>query len=321
MRTPLVLLAILAAVTLALCVCTGTLASRAELDFPDTGKFVEVEGLRLRYVEKGSGQPVVFLHGVYGGLEDFTSTIFDDAARHCRAIAFDRPGHGYSDRPDHGMCGPAEQARILHKALAKLGVERPILVGFSWSGALVTSYTLQFQDDVAGLMTINGVLYEWDGITSPVTALAGLPILGRWMAHTIALPFGLFSRESSVANAFRPALVDPRFRGSPIALALRPRDFLVNNQEMRALKPSLRIASPHYGEITVPYTIVAGTGDRVTHFDFHAVPMHRAVAGSRLVAIEGGGHQVMYSHSAQVLAALTGLLDDVARRDAASSRR
>jgi pimeloyl-ACP methyl ester carboxylesterase len=321
MRTPLLLLAILAAITLALHLCTRSLAAQAERDFPDTGKFVEVEGLHLRYVEKGSGQPVVFLHGIYGGLEDFTSTIFDEAAKHCRAIAFDRPGHGYSDRPDHGACGPAEQARILHHALTKLGIERPILVGFSWSGALVTAYTLQFQDDVAGLMTINGVLYEWDGITSPVTALAGLPLFGRWMANTIALPFGLFSRQSSVANAFSPALVDARFGGSPIPLALRPRDFLVNNQEMRALKASLRITSPHYGEITVPYTIVAGTGDRVTHFDFHAVPMHRAVAGSRLVAIEGGGHQVMYSHSAQVLAALAGLLDEVSRRETSASGR
>lgn len=321
MRTILLLLTILGVVTLGLNLWTRRLIAAAERDFPATGKFVEVEGLRLRYIEKGAGQPVVFLHGVYGGLEDFQASIFDEAAEHCRAIAFDRPGHGYSDRPDRGPCGPAEQARIVHRALTKLGVERPILVGFSWSGALVTSYVLQFQDDVAGLMTINGVLYEWEGITSPVTALAGVPLLGTWLANTVVLPLGLASKDSGVANAFFPAAVDPRFVSSPIPLALRPSEFLANAQEMRVLKPALRLVSPHYGEIKVPYTIVAGTGDRVTHLDFHAVPIHRAIAGSRLVAIEGGGHQVMFSHSAQVLAALEDLLAEVARRESATQSR
>ena len=45
-------------------------AAQAELDYLPKGRFVTVDGVRLHYVEKGTGPPVVFLHGNGAMAED-----------------------------------------------------------------------------------------------------------------------------------------------------------------------------------------------------------------------------------------------------------
>ena len=85
-------------------------ARKAEREHPPTGRFVTVDGVRLHYIEKGEGPPVVLLHGNVVTAEDFrTSGVLELLARRHRVIAFDRPGFGYSDRP-HGSAWSARCA-------------------------------------------------------------------------------------------------------------------------------------------------------------------------------------------------------------------
>lgn len=53
----------------------------AERRFPPIGKFIEVDGVRLHYVEKGSGPALVLLHGQGALLQDFTQTILEPLAK------------------------------------------------------------------------------------------------------------------------------------------------------------------------------------------------------------------------------------------------
>ncbi|HYO60986.1 MAG TPA: alpha/beta hydrolase, partial [Actinomycetota bacterium] len=50
------------------------LAKKAERDNPPMGKFIEVDGVRLHYVERGSGRPLVLLHGNGSMAQDFLSS-------------------------------------------------------------------------------------------------------------------------------------------------------------------------------------------------------------------------------------------------------
>ena len=74
---------------------------QVERRHPPTGRFIEVDGLRLHYLEQGVGTPVVLIHGNVVTAEDWIlSGVLDQvAAQGHRVIAFDRPGYGYSDRP------------------------------------------------------------------------------------------------------------------------------------------------------------------------------------------------------------------------------
>jgi hypothetical protein len=68
------------------------LAKKAERDNPADGRFLDVDGVRLHYVERGSGDPLVLLHGNGSMIEDFESSgLIDLAAENYRVIVFDRP--------------------------------------------------------------------------------------------------------------------------------------------------------------------------------------------------------------------------------------
>ena len=84
----------------ALVVVVHLVAKVIEWRHPPIGKFLEIDGARVHYFERGSGSAVLFLHGIATMLQDFTlSEALDTTAEQNRAMAVDRPGCGYSTRP------------------------------------------------------------------------------------------------------------------------------------------------------------------------------------------------------------------------------
>ncbi|MFZ0650318.1 MAG: alpha/beta hydrolase, partial [Pseudolabrys sp.] len=109
------------------------LAKKAERRNPPTGRFITIDGVRLHYVERGTGRPLVLLHGNGSMIQDFESSgLVDLAAKKYRVIAFDRPGFGHSDRPRSTVWTPEAQADLLNAALVKMGVSQPLVLGHSW---------------------------------------------------------------------------------------------------------------------------------------------------------------------------------------------
>ena len=92
-----------------------------EKENPPEGQFIKVDNLKIHYVEKGRGIPIVLLHGVSSTLNDFThSAVFIELSKRARVIVPDRPGYGYSERPNQTI-SPGDQAYILKKFLNQIG--------------------------------------------------------------------------------------------------------------------------------------------------------------------------------------------------------
>ncbi|MGD8644186.1 MAG: alpha/beta hydrolase, partial [Chromatiales bacterium] len=129
---------------------------RAEQIYPPLGEFALVDGVRMHYTQTGSGRPIVLIHGASTSLRDFEASIVDPLSRRYRVIAVDRPGHGYSQRPDGEWPNPAKQARFIHDLLVQLDAETPVLVGHSWSGSVVLAYLLAYPEATAGGVLLAG---------------------------------------------------------------------------------------------------------------------------------------------------------------------
>ena len=72
------------------------------------------DGVRLHYIDRGQGEPVVLLHGNGTMAQDFDlSGVLEIAAGRYRVIAFDRPGYGHSARPRDRIWTPDAQAKLL----------------------------------------------------------------------------------------------------------------------------------------------------------------------------------------------------------------
>src|SRR5215211_843332 len=119
-------LSVLLAVTVTfavLALVNHAVARLAERRHPPAGTFIEVDGVRLHYSDRGTGRPVVLLHGNAVTGDDYnTSGVAEQLAGAYRVIIFDRPGFGYSKRPRGQLWTAAEQADLIRAALGRLGV-------------------------------------------------------------------------------------------------------------------------------------------------------------------------------------------------------
>ena len=61
-------------------------------------EYVDVNGIKLRYVTVGEGAPLVLLHTLRTQLDIFQKVI-PELSKHFKIYAFDYPGHGWSDIP------------------------------------------------------------------------------------------------------------------------------------------------------------------------------------------------------------------------------
>ncbi|MBM3491892.1 MAG: alpha/beta hydrolase [Alphaproteobacteria bacterium] len=293
----------LLAVLLALYGGSRWLTWRAERAFPPLGRFATVDGVRLHYVEAGSGPAVVLLHGANGALQDFTTTIMPALSRRYRVIALDRPGHGHSQRPPQAGT-PAAQAELLRGLLRQLGVDRPVLVGFSWSGALVLSYALRHQAELDGIVLLAGTAYPWAAPVDLKWRLPAWPILGDLAVEILVQPLAVLVSAGAVAASFAPGPVPASFGGAPWPLALRPGSFRANAEDVRNLKPALAEQSPHYGRLALPIVLLTGDRDTVVGPDTHSRPLAKTLPHAELIVVPDAGHLLPYSHPEATIAAI-----------------
>lgn len=291
----------LAAGTLGLMLYTMFGVYRAERDYPPLGQYVEVEGLRLHYLSTGEGPTIVLLHGASATLRDFHASIYDPLARNHRIIALDRPGYGYSERPKGPWPDPSSQARLIRAALVKLKVQRPLLVGHSWSGSVVLAYLLAYPDEVAGGVLIGGTSHPWKGGVAWYNHLAAVPIIGELFARTLLYPMGSLMLESGIESVFQPNPVTPAYQNrTGVVLALRSHSFLANAEDARGLSNYLAQQSQHYESIQTPLLLITGDSDTVVPPWNHAERLIKQVPHASLIVLKSTGHAPHHSHTERV---------------------
>jgi pimeloyl-ACP methyl ester carboxylesterase len=301
---PLLALAIVFA---GLKIYTDWLVRQAEAKYPPA-EFVVVEGLPLHYLSEGSGRPVVFIHGGGGKLQDFAlSPVFDLAAADYQVVLVDRPGLGYSERPRDEDATPAVQARLIHKALLKLGIEKPVLVGQSWGGVIALEYALDYPDDLSGIVLLGSAPYPREREPDPFLRIVRIPVLGDLVLQTLYVPIG----RHIVAPAFLEAsaeyfapldAVPSSYLDTTIELGLRPSHVKADADEEVIIPASLESISGRFGEISVPVTIVAGSLD--THAIEQAPRLDEDIPYSQVSVVEDAHHFIWFSRPEMVIDAI-----------------
>jgi pimeloyl-ACP methyl ester carboxylesterase len=98
-------------------------------------RFVTIDGARMRYLQAGSGRPLILLHGLMGYSFSWRFTI-PALARNATVYAPDQLGTGFSDRPAELDCRLCAMADRLFKFLDAVGVSSFDLLGTSHGGAV-----------------------------------------------------------------------------------------------------------------------------------------------------------------------------------------
>jgi pimeloyl-ACP methyl ester carboxylesterase len=117
-------------------------------------KYVTVDGLRLRYIEEGSGHPALLLHGASLGssADVFRRNLGPLAQAGLRAIAFDLPGYGLSE-VGSDLSLPYQTASI-PKFSDALGLKKPALIAHSRSGGMAVQLALKEPERYSHLVVL-----------------------------------------------------------------------------------------------------------------------------------------------------------------------
>jgi pimeloyl-ACP methyl ester carboxylesterase len=313
-----------AAVLLALAASAAVnhaLARRAERRNPPEGSFITVDGVRLHYVERGpsengpaeqDGRPaIVLLHGLGSMTRDMTvSGILDALAADHRVIAFDRPGFGYSERPRNRVWTPAAQAALLRKALDRLGVARPLIVGHSWGTMVALEMALREPDRTAGLVLLSGYYFPTFRLDVLMLLWPAVPVLGDVLRYTVSPWVSRLMKPLLYRRLFAPAPVTPAFAsGFPIELSFRPWQLRAAAAETALLIPGAAALAGRYRALRIPAAIIAGPGDRIADFERHSARLYRTVPRSTLRSLPHAGHMVHHSAPGQIV----GVIRNMAR--------
>jgi pimeloyl-ACP methyl ester carboxylesterase len=280
----------------------------AERRHPPGGTFIEVDGVRLHYLERGAGPALVLLHGNGVMADDFVfSGLLDRLAETYRVIAFDRPGFGYSDRPDGTVWTPETQARLLHGALQALDVEKPIVVGHSWGTLVALAWALDFPADVRGIALLGGYYYPSLRVDAFLNALADAPVVGPLWRNTVAPLLGRLMWPAMSKHIFAPAPVPARFGQLAPWMALRPSQLQATAAENGLMVPAAKRLSKRYRELALPVALVAGLGDKLISPKKNTARLHAEVAHSDLALPGGAGHMLHYNKIEEIVAAIARL--------------
>jgi pimeloyl-ACP methyl ester carboxylesterase len=238
---------------------------------------IDVDGLRVAYERAGAGPAVVLLHGYVGDGPTTWRRQIDAWSDEFTVVAWDAPGAGGSSDPPESF-GMAGYSHCLARFVARLGLQRPFIVGLSFGGALAIDFGRRYPDIPAALVLVSAYA-GWRGSLPAEAATQRLQ-----QALTLA---------DRTPDEFRAALLPTMFTdGTPQSardefgrsmLAFHPSGF---RAMARASAEDLRDALP---QVSAPTLLVYGDQDVRAPLDV-ARGLHAAIPNSTLAVLPGVGH-------------------------------
>lgn len=119
-------------------------------------QFFDSSGVRIRYVEQGSGVPIVLMHGYTGTLDRhfIANGVFANLAKDYRVIAIDLRGHGKSGKPHDAKAYGDEMARDVVRLLDHLKIQRAHVLGYSLGGFIASRLATLHPDRLISIVYV-----------------------------------------------------------------------------------------------------------------------------------------------------------------------
>jgi cis-3-alkyl-4-acyloxetan-2-one decarboxylase len=126
-------------------------------EYPFTGKYLDLDGLKYHYLDEGSGPPVVMVHG-NPSWSFYYRNLVKALSKDHRCIVPDHIGCGLSDKPGDGRYDYTLSSRVadLERLLGSLDLkERVTLVVHDWGGMIGMTWAVRHPERIARLVILN----------------------------------------------------------------------------------------------------------------------------------------------------------------------
>ena len=278
--------------------CASSREASANKSYPPQGRVVDVDGTPVHVLIAGTGPDLVLIHGASGNVRDWTIDFADRVSDRYRVIMFDRPGLGWTGRLD-GKIGawnaksesPMEQAALLQKAAAIVGIDQPIVVGHSFGGAVAMAWALSQPKETAAVVMLGAVSNPWPGTLGWTYTWGGTSFGGAVLMPVISAFVPDSYVNASIESIFAPQSAPEGYAEQVGAgLILRRESLRANAQQVNSLRPHIVKMSKRYSGLQMPLEIVHGDADTIVPLSIHSEPLTRQVEGATLTILKGIGH-------------------------------
>lgn len=271
---------------------------------------MDIGDLKMHYVDIPAGPdadlpPMVFIHGASSNLRDQQLAFEEPLRGRGRMIFVDRPGHGYSERGGPQYSSPAKQAQAIAALLDKLSIDKAVIIGHSYGGAVTAALAVLYPQKATGLVFLAPATHRWPGGVNWYYDLAAKPVIGYLFTELLALPGGLISMNTGIKSVFTPNTAPKDYYEKvAVELVLRPKNFRQNARDVAALKENVTALSPRYSEIKAPTVIITGDSDDIVLARIHSKGLQRDIAGAKLIELKNVGHKPDYAGTAAAIKAI-----------------
>lgn len=273
-----------------------------------TGSFVQLAGVKLRYLERPGAEPAVLLiHGLPGTAEDFED-VTPLIAGH-RTIAIDRPGFGFSTGGYHSF---DRQLQAVEEVIEKLHLGKPVLVGHSYGGTISLAYAERHPGAVRGLVLVDAAAGDCARHDNAFTRAQArfiqaieLPVIAQVADLTFSQLVRTASAEPAEKEAFSPAPVNPKHRHRVLAINLKHGNLEAYAGEILHANKEIDGVNRGLGSLRVPTVVIQGAQDKLVKPQCGR-SIAASVPGAKL-QMAPGGHMAPYTHPQAVAAAASAL--------------
>lgn len=263
-----------------------------ELHHAEHSRFALIEGVRVHYQEAGakSAPPILLIHGFTASNFVWNDVLLPMAESGFRVIAPDLIGFGFSGKPRDGEYTIDSQARMIIRLMNHLGLERAILVGSSYGGAVAATSALDYPERVERLVLVDAVINN-HAKRRPLLRLAAAPLIGDLIS-----PLMIGSRKlvhSQMRKGYAPEnmhLFDEERMTAhhrPLLAASTQRAALVTLRRWQATR-----IERNAHQIKQPTLLIWGEDDPEIPLA-HGRKLFEEIKGSRLVVFRRCGHMPM----------------------------
>ncbi len=265
--------------------------------------------IEIHYEDHGRGHPIVLIHGypLDGNSWERQERVL--LANGHRVITYDRRGFGRSSQPTVGYDYDTF-AGDLHALIEHLDLRDAVLVGFSMGTGEVTRYLAAYGSERVRKVALFGTIPPFvlktddnpEGVDGKVFADIKAAIVNDRYAYFEDFLNSFYNVDvlggTRISDRAWQASFNLAAGSSPFATYACVDTWLT---DFRADLP----------KIDVPVLVMHGTEDRILPFEATAARLPALIADCTLVPVEGGPHNIAWTHAEEVNAALLAFLDEV----------
>ncbi len=252
-------------------------------------KSIQVDGLRVRYLEEGSGPAVVLLHGASLGssADVWEGTLGALAQGGFRGLACDRPGYGRSDNPTDYTA--SYQKTFILNFMDAMGINQACLVGHSMTGGMVVQIALENANRLSKAVTV--------GTGSLLPPLPDQVGRGRERASDEggeSEPTLETTRKLLEENLYQKTLITPEVVEKRYQMSIG-KNFKASIERSKAREPRKNEVPlwQRLKEVTVPLLMIYGAQDRGSAAK-KCTSLMNSEPTLRIELIDNAAHMVMW---------------------------